>query len=302
MQKGKFKFHIGLRTLKTAVAIVIAMVVVDLYGATGDKLIFAMLGAMAVMEPTFKDSLTACVSQIAGTLFGAVFGILLSFLPLGPMLRVGIGIIAIIVFYNGLHIRLSPSLPCFIMVMLCVSDSMNPVTYALGRSWDTTIGLIVGMAVNMLIFPYNNSRQIRETMRSLDRDLIAFLEDVFDGDQFLPDPDGMEGKIAALQKQLGIFANQRFLLHRRRQARELEDLRACDRRAKDLVAHLAVLARMEMPGRLNAENRRRLQACGATIRDQRTLDSVMEIDVVTNYHVQEILTLRRELMDALQNG
>lgn len=297
----KIRFHIGLRTFKTAVAIVAAMVVVDLYGATGDKLIFAMLGAMAVMEPTFKGSLTACASQIAGTLFGAAVGILLSFLPLGPMLSVGIGIIAIIVFYNGLHIRLSPSLPCFIMVMLCVSDNMNPVTYALGRSWDTAIGLIVGMAVNMLIFPYNNSRQIKETIRSLDRDLIAFLEDVFDGDLILPDPEHMEGKLAGLQKQLGIFADQRFLVHHRRQKQELERLLSCDRKAKDLVAHLAVLSRMEAPGRLSGENRRRLAACGAAIKDTRELDSVMEMDVVTNYHVEEILTLRRELLEALKS-
>ena len=50
------KIHIGLRTVKTAVAIIVAMVVVDLYGATSDKLIFAMLGAMAVMQPTIKES------------------------------------------------------------------------------------------------------------------------------------------------------------------------------------------------------------------------------------------------------
>ena len=37
------------------------------------------------------------------------------------------------------------------------------VPYALGRIWDTAIGLTIGMAVNMLIFPYDNGRQIRET-------------------------------------------------------------------------------------------------------------------------------------------
>ena len=36
------------------------------------------------------------------------------------------------------------------------------------------------------------------------------------------------------------------------------------------------------------------------IRDQRPLDSVMERDVVTNYHVRQILRLRRELLEALK--
>ena len=52
----KFKFprlRIGMRTVKTVAAVIIAMVIVDLYGATSSKLILAMLGAMAAVQPTF---------------------------------------------------------------------------------------------------------------------------------------------------------------------------------------------------------------------------------------------------------
>ena len=59
---------------------------------------------------------------------------------------------------------------------------------------------------------------------------------------------------------------------------------------------------MGRPGRLNSENRRRLEANGARILDIRPLDSVMERDVVTNYHVGQVLTLRRELLEALRGG
>ena len=34
MRKGPFHFHIGLRTVKTVAAVIISMLVVDLYGAT----------------------------------------------------------------------------------------------------------------------------------------------------------------------------------------------------------------------------------------------------------------------------
>ena len=40
--------------------------------------------------------------------------------------------------------------------------------------------------------------------------------------------------------------------------------------------------------------------CGANIKDERTLDSVMERDVVTNYHIRQVLRLRRELLEALK--
>jgi uncharacterized membrane protein YgaE (UPF0421/DUF939 family) len=176
---------------------------------------------------------------------------------------------------------------------------MAPIPYALGRIWDTAIGLTIGIAVNMLIFPYDNGRQIRETVDGLDQDLLRFLEDMFDGDGRLPGADAMNHRIAALESQLSIFANQRVLLHMGRRKRELERYKACEYKARKLVSHLEVLSQLDRPGRLSEANRRRLAACGARVEDRRALDSVMEKDVVTNFHVSQVLTLRRELLDTL---
>ena len=296
------KLHIGLRTVKTAIAIIVAMLVVELYGATSDKLIFAMLGAMSAVQPTFRESMESCFSQIVGVSMGALFSLALDALPIGPMTSIGIGVIGIIAAYNALRLKISPSLPCFILVMICLSDTMEPISYALGRIWDTAIGLGVGMLINMLILPYNNSRQIRSTIESLDKDLLRMLEDLFDGDNILPDPERMVKRVNAIEAQLDLFSNQRLLLHLRRQRQELERYRMCERKAKALVAQMEVLCGMGRPGRLNSENRRRLEANGARILDIRPLDSVMERDVVTNYHVGQVLTLRRELLEALRGG
>lgn len=301
MHKARLKFRIGLRTLKTALAVVISMMIVDAYGATASKLIFAMLGAMAVVQPTFKESVESCVSQIAGVFLGGLAGVLLVALPVNPLVAVGIGMIMVITVYNLLRIRFSPSLACFIVVLVCTTPDIEPMIYALGRIWDTAIGLGVGMLINTLIFPYDNSRRIRDTVESLDHELMAFLEDMFDGNNELPNAEEMAHQIDDMDQQLQIFANQKLLMRLKRQRKELESFRICEDKARQLVAHMEVLCRMGLPGRLNDENRRRLCAGGAGIRDQRVLDSVMEKDVVTNYHVEQILTLRRELLNAL-NG
>jgi len=122
------RFPIGLRTFKTALAVVLAMVVVDQFGATTTKLIFAMLGAMAVVQPTFKESVDSCISQIIGVIFGAFIGVLLLFLPIGPLTTTWLGIVIVIAGYNLLHIRYSPSLPCFILVMLCTTPGIEPIS------------------------------------------------------------------------------------------------------------------------------------------------------------------------------
>ena len=300
MLKNPGKIRVGLRTSKTAAAIVISMVIVEAYGASSSKLIFAMLGAMAAVQPTLKDSVESCLTQIMGVFFGGLAGVLLLSLPIPPLVAAGIGVILVITLYNACSTRFSPSLPCFIVVLLCTTPNVAPIPYALGRIWNTAIGLGVGILVNMLIFPYDNSRAIRLAVESLDEDLIHFLEDLFDGNDRLPNTERMAAKNLELSKQLRLFANQKLLLHLKRQRRQLESFRACEEKAKQLASHMEVLCRMGIPGRLSEENRRRLSACGAEIRDDRKPDSVMEKDIVTNYHVQQILTLRRELMEALR--
>ena len=47
MLKKMVRLRIGLRTVKTAAAVIISMLLVDRLGTSASKLIFAMLGAMA---------------------------------------------------------------------------------------------------------------------------------------------------------------------------------------------------------------------------------------------------------------
>ena len=296
----KLSAIVGLRTIKTAAAIIIALAIVSRYGASSAKLIFAMLGAMSAVQPTFRASLDACLTQIVGVSFGAVMGLLLRELPISYLTAIGIGVIIIITVYNSLHVTLSPSLPSFILVMVCTTADLSPLSYALGRIWDTAIGLGVGILVDVLVFPYDNSRKIQGALEGLDRDVLRFLEEIFDGDDVLPDGEALAGKLSAMEKQLAIFSKQKLFFHLGRQKRELARFRSCDRMAKELVCHMEALCLLERPGRLTEENRRRLDAAGAEIRDGRPLDSVMELDVVTNYHVGQLLTLRQELLQELE--
>lgn len=296
------QIRIGPRTIKTAAAVIIAMVIVHFYGTTTSRMTFAMLGAMAAVEPTFQDSLRSCLAQIVGVLFGSVVGVVLLALPIHSLVRTGIGIVLAITLYNTFRIRFSPSLPCLIVLTLCITPDIQPLGYALGRIWDTAIGLAVGLSINTLVVPYDNSRQIRSTIALLDQELIRFLEEMFDGDGVMPDAVKMEQTVTDMARQLAIFSNQRLWLHRSRQKQQLESFQICQGKARELLARMEILSRMERPGRLNKENRHRLRSCGARIGGSRPMTSVKELDVVVNYHVAQILKLRRELLEALREG
>ena len=300
MRQKFLRIHIGLRTIKTTAAIIISMALVHFYGTTESKYIFAMLGAMAAMDNTFQQSLEACLTQIVGVVLGAIISLILLMMPIHAVLQCTIGILLTITLYNTLRIRFSPTLPCMLIVIMCTSSGIQPIPYAISRFWDTAIGLSIGMIINTLVFPYDNSRRIQSTVESLDTEVNDFLEEIFDGDSILPDVEIMIRSIDELEAQLQIFSRQKFFLHSRRQKEKLLKFRHCRNDARELLAHMEVLCHMETPGILSEENRKRLIANGAKIRDVRTALKPNETDMITNYHVQQILLLRQDLLEALK--
>ena len=302
MLKKWSRLRIGPRTLKTALAVTLSIIMVSFYGSSTSNLIFATIGALSAMGATFKESLESCFSQIAGVLFGVIAGVLLLSMHMPTLLASGIGVIVVITFYNLLRLRISPTLACIVVVTICNLTSTTPFVYAMERIWDTAIGLLIGMLINLFIFPYDNSKQIRNTIYRLDKELILYLEDMFDGDENLPNVNKMVRSLDEIDHGLKIFSDQKLLYHRKKQRNDLSSLWDCEEKARQLVVHLELLSELPFPGVLNPYNKERLERNGAKIRDQRIPAEPTELDVVTNFHVSQVLNLRRELINALREN
>lgn len=273
---------------------------VEYYGTSADELLFGVMGAFSAMEPTFKSSVRGCIAQISGVVVGVLLSLLMRILELPGIIAASTGIILVMAAYQLLHWKSSPVLPCLILVTICTNPEMGAVSYGLERIWNTTLGLGVGMLINMLVFPYDNSKKIQQAIVSLDDDLLRFLEDRFDGDEHMPETEEMSQKIDLLESQLAMFAEQR-LLHRQRQKRRLALLRGCEDTARNLLLEVEILRSVERVGRLNRENRLALQKLGANISVEESDNRFQVEDLVINYHVAKALELRQKLKDEL-NG
>lgn len=194
------KFRIGMRTAKSAVAVMIAMAVVYFYGVTTSRIIFAVLGAMEAMQPTIKASLRSCLTQITGVISGAIFGLVLTSIGLHPLITTGIG---------------------------------------------------------------------------------------------------MAAKVNLMASQITVFTNQKLIMQLKRQQEDIHSFEICEGKVKELLARMEILSRMGTPGCLTEENKQALLECGAVIRDTRVLTDPTERDIVVNYHIKQILRLRRELTEEL---
>ena len=297
-RRKKIHFPVGLRTVKTAVAVAASIILVEMYGTSVDELLFGVMGAFAAMEPTFKASVRSSIAQITSVIIGVLLSLTMRAMNVPGVVAAAIGIILIMAMYQLMHRKSSPVLPCLILVTICTKPELSAVAYGAERIWNTALGLGVGMLINTLVFPYDTSKKSQQIMASLDEDLIHFLQDRFDGDDHFPETEEMEEKVESLERQLAMFADQR-LLRRRRQKRTLARLQRCEETARLLLLEMETLRTIERPGRLNQQNRVALQALGAEISEGAVSNRFDVEDLVVNYHVARALELREQLKQEL---
>ncbi len=161
--KPDFKFHIGLRNIKTALA---ATVVALVYLLIGRDPTFACIGAIFGTGSDMKNSRLHGGNRFFGTIFGGVLGMLLFrfyilFHPEGlypdyefhwlMLVLLFVGVVALILvsqfFWVG---AIQPG-----GVMLCIILFRTPVetyiSYSLNRIVDTGIGVLVALLLNYLL-------------------------------------------------------------------------------------------------------------------------------------------------------
>ena len=108
---GRFLPHIGLRTVKTGLAVALALFFADLRGSPA--LIFAGIGAIVAMSRTVGDAFETCRTQFFGILLGAGFGAVFVNLFEGfRYVGTGLGLIALILLCVQLKLQFACPSAC----------------------------------------------------------------------------------------------------------------------------------------------------------------------------------------------
>ena len=157
----RFRFHVGMRNIKTAIA---ATLCAFIYAFFERNPTFACIGAIFGMGSDFKDSKRSGGNRLFGTIIGGLIGMVLFYIyiqyypeptsnfrfMLFELLFVGIIILVLVCQLLVIPGAIQPA-----GVVLCIILFNTPVdayiTYPLNRIFDTAIGVIIGIAVNMLL-------------------------------------------------------------------------------------------------------------------------------------------------------
>lgn len=161
--------YLGYRIIKTSIAVFLCLLLHMLLGYQG-MVLQSVIAAIVCMQPYVSDTKKFAVERMIGTINGAVWGLLFLFffslfpgLPSHMLLAyffMSVGVL--ITIYSTVVLRLTDTAGLSAIVFMCVVISYPeleaPVLLALSRIWDTTIGILVAIAVNVVKLPRKRRR------------------------------------------------------------------------------------------------------------------------------------------------
>lgn len=282
----------GLRTMKTALSVTLALIVVQLYTDSSDAMFYAALGALVAMDTTLNRSVQQSITQLLSVLFGTVVGyiVLYIFHASIPAWVVGLGILILILLCNTLKFSYTITLSGIVFLSACMysSHSKDLLSDSALRLMNTTVGLLIALLVNVSIRPYNNKNRILSLMKKLCRQIPKDLQSIVVNERF-PDIQPSIELLRQMDRELALYHAQRFF-HRKNDEEAL--LNGCRQLAQRMVQELEAICGMDTLGDLASDNEMRLRNLkidlphnGISNRKCTRRDTI-----VMNYHLDKLLT------------
>lgn len=163
----KYKLEIGIRNIKTTIAVFISIVLSYLFNFNSPFL--AAISSLLVMETSVVDTVRSGKNRMIATIVGATIACILCYIKPGDMFLSALGIVIIISFCGMFNWNsfIPNSGIIFISIMFGVTTGINPLTYSIFSVIETFLGIAVALAVNFLIAPPNHIESVLHSYQIL---------------------------------------------------------------------------------------------------------------------------------------
>lgn len=293
---------LGLRIVKTALAVTLSVLLVRLFVDNSLTAFYAAFGAAIAMETTFTRSLRQALTQLVGVLAGTLFGYVsvLLFPTITPAWIAGLGVMILLVLSQIFKLSFSASLSCIIFLSACLTPTDNILRDSLFRLRDTSVGIGVALVINALIRPYNNKKRILSVLAQL-RSLMPPLLQQIIVKECVPDLSDLVPLLRRLDREMELYHSQRFF-HRTHDDEAL--LAGCKQLVERMVEELEAICGMDTPGDLAMENAARMQELGMDLPEAGISGRkcTRHDTIVMNYHLDKLLAAYRFLGELMEEA
>lgn len=286
--------RIGLRSIKTAVAVMIGLYLSYIFKLYTP--LYTSIACVTSMQSSVYDSVKDVTKRGFTAVFGVTLGYLLSKLTENPYLEIlvcGFGVLLILFLLKQFKLNRMASLSC-IVFMASYFSKIDKFQYGLNRVIGTIIGMLVGLIVNLIVARprldwdfYNDAIAQRDILKNIFINIIK--RDERNIEFVSGSRKSVEEKFEKLLKEYETIIHPKMdIVH----AKELKGI------FSNLEISLNLLDLLE-PRVLDYENRTKLlEDFGIETTEEEVEES--ELSIVYNYQVANILRCFEEMEDILE--
>ena len=290
----KLKNKIGLRSIKTAIAVMIGLYLSYIFKLYTP--LYTSIACVTSMQSSVYDSVNDVTKRGFTAVFGVTLGYFLSKLTENPYLEIlvcGFGVLLILILLNYFKLNRMASLSC-IVFMASYFSKIDKFQYGINRVIGTIIGMLVGLFVNLIVARprldlefYKDALSERDSLRNIFVSIIK--RDERDINFVSGSRKSIEDKFEKLLKEYETIMHPKMdIVH----AKELNGI------FTNLELSLNLLDLLE-PRNLNEENRLRLlRDFGVELEEGDPCEG--ELSMVYNFQVKNILNYFEEMEEILE--
>lgn len=172
IRKGKLP-PIGLRIVKSAVAVLLCYLVSFLRGSEG-IVFYSQLAALWCIQMYVQNTKKNASQRLIGTVIGALYGLLYLLARKGVSVSAGgvgkagdaffISFMVLVILYTTVLLKKKQAsyFSCVVFLSIVVNHvgDLNPYLFVWNRFLDTVIGIVIGIGVNSFSLPREKRRDI----------------------------------------------------------------------------------------------------------------------------------------------
>lgn len=167
------KYRIGLRTIKTGIAVTLSALISQILQL--EYPFYATIACVISMDKTM--SIKAGKNRMLGTTLGAFVGVCMVLIDPDNAFLAGLGCIIVVYVCSLLKWKGSVVISCTVISIIMFNlNGRNPYVYSFERLFDTFVGVLVATLVNICIFPINLEEKIMKDFLEINKEIDRFVE------------------------------------------------------------------------------------------------------------------------------
>ena len=275
---------IGMRTIKTGIGVMLCVSLGYLNFNLVDKTFYAAIACVVCMQNTVKGSFTVGINRLKGTFVGGLIGFLFALIGPGNPILSCLGIITTIYICNLIKINKSITIACVVYCAIHLGiGTADPVYYSIHRIIDTSIGVLIGIAVNYIIYRPNYLDRIHNEIKIIENTSIKLLKKEIEMGVDI-DTSYLQSEIKKLEVLYKNFLDE--LEYRNDEVDDKEISRIINI-CNQIYMHLQVLGNMKDKCYINEENY--IKSKDLYYELSSDIEIKEDISPVYNYHISMII-------------